>query len=62
MNDGSNPNSISNQSKIQEDDKYMKIFQHLEGINMRNKATFDELLRYTYTNVTDPNSSDRQKD
>jgi excinuclease ABC subunit B len=45
-----------------EDDKYMKIFQHLEGVNMRNKAAFDELLRYTFTNISDPNGSSQQND
>lgn len=56
MNDGSNPNSIRNQTKAQEDDKYMKVFQHLEGVNQRNRAAFDELLRYTYSNISDTGS------
>lgn len=43
----------SKYNKDLEDDKYLKIFKHLEAINLRNKASFDELLRYTYNNIND---------
>lgn len=39
--------------KAIEDDKYMQVFKHLEAVNLKNKAAFDELLRYTYSNIKD---------
>ncbi len=36
-----------------ENDKYFKVFKHLESVNLRNKDTFDELLKYTYNNISD---------
>ena len=48
-------NNYSN-SKSLEDDKYMQVFKHLESVNLRNKAAFDELLKYTYSNVNNSGS------
>lgn len=52
-------NHSNSQSKFEafEDDKYMKVFQHLESVNLRNKAAFDELLKYTYRNIKQPGSN-----
>lgn len=57
-------NNISNSGKSLEEDKYIQPFKHLESVNLRNKAAFDELLKYTYSNVnpsgsTKPNPDSR---
>ncbi|MDF2521979.1 MAG: hypothetical protein K0R84_2607 [Clostridia bacterium] len=56
MNDSNKPGSLYSKTKISEDDKYLRVFKHLESVNLRNRAAFDELLRYTYNNVQDTNS------
>lgn len=60
MSDSNNPNSIRNKTEAQENDNYFKVFRHLEGVNQRNRAIFDELLRYTYTNISEQKDSDPQ--
>jgi hypothetical protein len=41
----------NNNSKSLEGDKSMQVFKQLEAMNLRNKAAFHELLKYTYSNV-----------
>ena len=44
-----NPNNLNSL----ETDKYLQVFQNLESANLRNKAAFDELLRYTCNSLKD---------
>lgn len=49
-------------NKAIEEDKYLKIFKHLESVNLRNKAAFDELLRFTYNSLDgNKNNPDNQQ-
>lgn len=49
FNHSHNPHNIQSL----ESDKYLQVFKNLESVNLRNKAAFDELLKYTYTNLKD---------
>lgn len=47
-------------NKDLDDDKYFKVFKHLESVNSRNKDSFDELLRYTWNNINDADDATSQ--
>jgi hypothetical protein len=57
MNNRFNSNNNFTNTRSQDYSSEMKILMNMESVHQRKKAAFDELLRYTYSNLKDTNSS-----
>lgn len=53
MGDRFDHNSIIKNPSVQDFNTETKMLMHMESVHQRKKAAFDELLRYTYTNLKD---------
>lgn len=55
MNDRFNHNNSTPGNRALEYDKEMQMLKNMESVHLRKKAAFDELLRYTYNNISNSN-------
>ena len=51
-----NHNNNLNNTRAQDYYNETKILMNMESVHQRKKAAFDELLRYTYSNLKDSNN------
>jgi len=56
MNNRFNHNNNLNNSRNQDYNNETKLLMNMESVHQRKKAAFDELLRYTYSNLKDSNN------
>lgn len=53
MNHKFNHNNNLNNTRAQDYNSETKMLMNMESVHQRKKAAFDELLRYTYSNLKD---------
>ena len=51
-----NHNNNLNNARNQDYNNETKILMNMESVHQRKKTDFDELLRYTYSNLKDSNN------
>lgn len=56
MSDKINYNNTFSSKRPLEFNSEMKVLNNLESVHQRKKAAFDELLRYTYSNLKEANT------
>jgi hypothetical protein len=58
LSDRFNHNGYTPNPRALDYDKEMQLLNNMESVHSRKKAAFNELLKYTYSNLKEQNDSD----